>query len=74
MPFNEAASIISLCKCTLENSSAPLNLFCFETNKFILSARDSADLNKKGDSLNISKPTSYIASLAPKEEILLSLA
>ncbi|WP_420870585.1 hypothetical protein [Escherichia marmotae] len=73
IPFSEAASIISLCRCTLEKSNAPLSLLCSATNKFILSARDSADLNEKGDSLNISKPISYIASLAPKEVTLLAL-
>ncbi|MFN2012571.1 protein YibX [Escherichia coli str. K-12 substr. MG1655] len=72
-PFSDPASIISLCRCTLENSNAPLSLLCSATNKFILSARDSADLNEKGDFMNIFKPISYIASLAPREVTLLAL-
>ncbi|WP_434964214.1 hypothetical protein, partial [Escherichia coli] len=48
-PFSDPASIISLRRCTLENSNAPLSLLCSATNKFILSARDSADLNEKCD-------------------------
>ncbi len=57
-PFSDPASIISLCRCTLENSNAPLSLLCSATNKFIFSARDSADLNEKGDFMNIFKPIS----------------
>ena len=36
-------------------------------------SKTPADLNEKGDFLNISKPISYIASLAPKEVTLLAL-
>ncbi|WP_407066010.1 hypothetical protein [Escherichia coli] len=48
-------------------------MLCSATNKFIFSARDSADLNEKGDFMNIFKPISYIASLAPREVTLLAL-
>ncbi|MGJ7743495.1 hypothetical protein ACSF6V_01990 [Escherichia coli] len=58
----------------LKFSNAPLSLLCSATSKFrTFSCGDSADLNEKGDFLNISKPISYIASLAPEEVTRLAL-
>ncbi|WP_404997908.1 hypothetical protein [Escherichia coli] len=60
-----------MCKCILVNSNAPAKRLCSETNKCIFCARASADLNVNADSLKMSIPISYIAILAPSDELLL---